>query len=599
MEKHLLYAVRLLEHAAFLSLAFYLLLRLNFSTEYKKKETGIPGLAGRILLLSLLFGAFAAYSFSGNRFALDPSARAVSLAIISSGIILGPAVGFGAGLVAFLMHILGCTGTAPGLMALIVGCIAALLRRFRKGLFISPLLALFTGAGTGLLQYAVYKGLGHSSAILLPTVVDNILGVSVFSLIILGYEKLQEHERENARTEREVQVADSLQTTILPGIAFDMEENRTKDESFEWLIPHMKKIRLKKDEILFRRDDRADRLYLTIKGRVLLEEIGKTVGPGSMIGETGIFSPFQKRTASAVCTTDLETWSINRSELMTVLRTYPSGLFALIQLSLKRFIVNLTESMVQKQRIESELKIASTIQHSMLPADFPDTREYSLYASMKPARDVGGDFYDFFHIDENTLCMVIGDVSGKGVPASLFMVTALTLFRSIAPLAGTPEKTLARVNNALCQGNEECMFATVFCAFLNISTGTLFYANGGHNPPLLYRKGKRFGYMQPERGMLLGGMPGIKYVKEKTTLRTGDTLFLYTDGITEAMDRKNRMYGSERLKDQLNRLTGKKPEDTGKGVIRDVKSFVKKAPQSDDVTLLTLQFKAKKRSRKR
>ena len=350
--------------------------------------------------------------------------------------------------------------------------------------------------------------------------------------------------------------------------------------------------------MLFRRDDLADRLYLTIKGKVLLEEIEKTVDAGAMIGETGIFSPFQKRTASAICATNLETWYIRRDQLMTVLRTNPSGLFALIQLSLKRFIVNLTESMVEKQRIESELKIASTIQHSMLPTDFPDTREYAIYASMTPARDVGGDFYDFFHINEDTVCLVIGDVSGKGVPASLFMVTALTLFRSLAPLAKTPKKTLERINNTLCTGNEECMFATVFCAFLNLKTGKLEYANGGHNPPLLYRKKKRFGYMQPEHGMLLGGIPDIKYVRETTTLHPGDTIFLYTDGITEAMDAKNTMYGPERLKEKLNRVAGKNPAETGKAVIRDVKVFVKKAPRSDDITLLALQFRARRRVRK-
>ncbi|MCI0526231.1 MAG: SpoIIE family protein phosphatase, partial [Nitrospira sp.] len=205
---------------------------------------------------------------------------------------------------------------------------------------------------------------------------------------------------------------------------------------------------------------------------------------------------------------------------------------------LKESIKNLKETTAAKERIESELRIAHDIQMSMVPKlspPFPNRRELDIYATIVPAREVGGDFYDFFFIDENQLCLAIGDVSGKGVPAALSMAVTKTLFKAMADKVSSPDGILSRLNQEICRDNESCMFVTVFCAVLDIRTGRLEYSNGGHNLPyLLYPDGIK--PLENPGGIALGVMDEARYHARGIVLKAGSGLFLYTDGVTEAVD---------------------------------------------------------------
>jgi sigma-B regulation protein RsbU (phosphoserine phosphatase) len=316
------------------------------------------------------------------------------------------------------------------------------------------------------------------------------------------------------------------------------------------------------------------------------------VGKGSIIGETGIFSPFHKRTISARCYTNIDVFSINQEELMKLLYTLPSLFFDLIQLTIRRFTVNLKNSISEKERMESELKIAHAIQTSLLTRNFfPERKEVEIFATMTPAREVGGDFYDFFFIGDNRLFFTIADVSGKGIPGALFMVISKTLLKTEALRCVSPGEILNRVNSVLSPDNEECMFVTLFCGILNTKTGEMEYANAGHNPPLFSKNGGEFDFMNIKSGFVLAAMEGFNYTTEKISLEAGDTLFLYTDGITEAMNPDNKLFSNSRLKETLSRLKGKNVKEIINGVKREVKYFSEGEPQSDDITMLAYTFK--------
>ena len=220
---------------------------------------------------------------------------------------------------------------------------------------------------------------------------------------------------------------------------------------------------------------------------------------------------------------------------------------------LNESIEHLKETTAAKERIESELQIAHEIQMSMVPKifpPFPDRSEFDIFAALVPAKEVGGDLYDFFFIDDDHLCFAVGDVSGKGVPASLFMAVTKTLFRATAGNGGTPGEILARLNTDICRDNESCMFVTFFCGILNIRTGQVDYSNGGHNPPYyLHRDGvsplENFG------GISLGLVEQSPYASGRMVLRPGEALLLYTDGVTEAMDLSKTLYSDERLEQFL------------------------------------------------
>lgn len=265
--------------------------------------------------------------------------------------------------------------------------------------------------------------------------------------------------------------------------------------------------------------------------------------------------------------------------------------FYQMTIDLQTYISNLEKVTNEKQKIEAELNVAKSIQLMLLPKIFPPfkvTDDFSIYASIEPAKSVGGDYYDFYMIDEDHICFTIADVSGKGVPAALFMVIAKTIMKNQAMSNYEPDHVLYETNNQLCADNEEGMFVTAFFAVYEISTGRLTYANAGHNPPLLYRYGGRFEYLPMKKGVVLAVMDGMEYYKNEIFLGSGDILFSYTDGVTEAMNQDGELYSEERLFNVLNQMMDKSSslEKIQKQVRSSVAEHVQEAEQSDDITML-------------
>lgn len=249
---------------------------------------------------------------------------------------------------------------------------------------------------------------------------------------------------------------------------------------------------------------------------------------------------------------------------------------------------------LEKERVSTELALATRIQSNFLPKifpPFPDRHEFDLYASMTPAREVGGDLYDFFLIDEDHLCLVIGDVSGKGVPASLFMMLASALIHHVAMHELSPAKILTEVNAEICNRNPEEMFVTVWLGVLEISTGILTAASAGHEYPTLRMPGGVFELIKDKHGFVLGGMPGIRYREYTLNLEPGSCLFVYTDGVPEATDASKQMYGTDRMIQALNTNPEAAPSAILESVRNSVSAFVGNAEQFDDLTMLCLEYK--------
>ena len=254
----------------------------------------------------------------------------------------------------------------------------------------------------------------------------------------------------------------------------------------------------------------------------------------------------------------------------------------------------LTRITADKQRIETELQMAARIQYAMLPHTFPpftDRTEFDLYASMDPAKEVGGDFYDFFLIDPDHLCLVMADVSGKGIPGALFMMVSKVILQSCAMLGRSAGEILTKMNEAICSNNQEQMFVTVWVGILEISTGKLTAANAGHEYPVLKRAGGSFELYKDRHGFVIGGMAGIQYKEYELQLNPGDKLFVYTDGVPEATDRALELFGTDRMMAALNTVKDGSPEEVLSGVRRAVDEFVKDAEQFDDLTMLCLEYK--------
>lgn len=257
------------------------------------------------------------------------------------------------------------------------------------------------------------------------------------------------------------------------------------------------------------------------------------------------------------------------------------------------YIENLTHVTAEKERIGAELSVATHIQASMLPCifpAFPNRREFDIYATMTPAKEVGGDFYDFFLMDDDHLAVVIADVSGKGVPAALFMVIAKTLIKDHTQSGKPPEEVFAEVNRQLCEANDENLFVTAWMGVLEISTGKLVYVNAGHNPPVIGRKNGETEFLRSRPGFVLAGLDFTKYRAGSLELMPGDLLYLYTDGVTEAMNTAQELYGEERLKRTLDANVSAAPEEIFKAVKKDLDDFVADAPQFDDITMLAMRY---------
>ena len=258
------------------------------------------------------------------------------------------------------------------------------------------------------------------------------------------------------------------------------------------------------------------------------------------------------------------------------------------------YIKDLQETTTAKEKFEKELQIAREIQASMLPRifpPFPDRKEFNIYATMEPAKEVGGDFYDFFFIGKNKLCFLIADVSGKGVPAALFMVISKTLLKTAAMQNLQPDEIFRRVNDLLFPDNDECMFVTVFCAILDTHKGELEYASAGHNPPLIYTGGEKFEYLKIGNSFVLGAMEDMTYKSEKLILKPNDIFFMYTDGITEAINPNEELFGDERLQKTISKLKDEKLPEMLKGIREEMKTFEQGASQFDDITMLALKYK--------
>ena len=308
-----------------------------------------------------------------------------------------------------------------------------------------------------------------------------------------------------------------------------------------------------------------------------------------------IVRPVKEITNEAMRFADNHDVPVNK--LQAVNNKYEIGILAesinKMENDIKDYIVNITQVTAEKERIGAELNIATKIQADMLPRIFPaypERDEFDLYASMDPAKEVGGDFYDFFFTDENHICLVMADVSGKGVPAALFMVIAKTLIKNRAQLGESPSQILGNVNNQLCEGNEAELFVTVWLAVLDLRTGKGMAANAGHEHPAIRRAGGKYELSVYRHSPAVAAMEGMKFREHEFELNPGDTLFVYTDGVPEATNANDELFGSDRMVDALNSDPNASPEETLINVRKAVDEFVGDAAQFDDLTMLNFVY---------
>jgi sigma-B regulation protein RsbU (phosphoserine phosphatase) len=267
--------------------------------------------------------------------------------------------------------------------------------------------------------------------------------------------------------------------------------------------------------------------------------------------------------------------------------------FDYMKRSLKQYIADLTETTAAKERIESELQIAHDIQMGILPKifpPFPEMPEFDLHAALEPAREVGGDLFDFFFLDDDHLCFNVGDVSGKGVPASLFMAITKTLIKTKAAGDVPPEIILDRVNNDLSADNPSLLFVTLFLGILDIRNGTVEYCNGGHNPPYIIRANGEIEALQLTGGIALGVVEDFSFQSKRIALNEGDTLFIYSDGVTEAMNSEHELFSEARLEAELNRLRDLPVDGIITGVMEAIRRFSGDEPQTDDITVMVIRY---------
>ena len=255
--------------------------------------------------------------------------------------------------------------------------------------------------------------------------------------------------------------------------------------------------------------------------------------------------------------------------------------------TLKRYIAEAAA------RIDKELEYAKQIQLSALPTNFPDGEEYKIYAQMIAAKEVGGDFYDFYKLNDTTVAFLAADVSGKGIPAAMFMMTAKTIIKDLAESGMAVNDIFTKANEKLCENNESGMFVTAWMGILDLTTGNMQFANAGHNPPVLKRANGDFEYLKTRAGFVLAGMEGVRYRVGELTLSPGDRLFLYTDGVPEATNTENKLYGEERLLEFMNKNSNVEAVELLPSLKANIDEFVGEAPQFDDITMLMFDYKPK------
>ena len=312
--------------------------------------------------------------------------------------------------------------------------------------------------------------------------------------------------------------------------------------------------------------------------RVLLNPLSKIINEAVRFAEEEV--PAETKLATSVR---------NRDEIGKL-----AGSIDHMEERIARYIEEITQATAEKERISTELSLAKRIQADMLPnvfPAFPERDEFDVYASMMPAKEVGGDFYDFFLVDENHLALVMADVSGKGVPAALFMMATKIMLHNIAMSGLSPREIMETTNNRICQNNREEMFVTVWLGILDLKTGRLASANAGHEYPVVTRSDGKAEMVKEKHGLVIGGMEDVKYREYETFLEPGDKLFLYTDGVPEATDADRKQYGTDRMLNALTRCSGLDPHGVLETVQDDVDRFVGDAPQFDDLTMLCIKYK--------
>jgi serine phosphatase RsbU (regulator of sigma subunit) len=595
------FLLTLFEYVSFLLIVFYFLYQTRIIDTLRKNKLDWLLV---IVLIVLLGGLSILATIQGVRMTdAQGNVRAIAntrdMAPFIAGVLGGPLAGLGTGLIGGLHRYFygGATRLPCGVATILAGALGGLVYFRKKEEFLKP--------GTGFLVIALYESFhmflvwllsdyftSFTSVVTLavPMILSNSIGIALFALMIAIFKRQRELIAAKEKVDHEVEVVHSLQLTILPKVETELSEDKRGNRWYEWLIPHMAKEVHKKGEVLFSKEDRADKLFYIASGLLYLKEIDKHVGQGEIIGETGILSPFHQRTITAICETDMEAYTLTREKVIDLSYQKPQLLSDLIQLSIKRVLENLKMTISEKERMESELQIAYRIQTDMLPHDFPRQNDFAIYAAMYPAKMVGGDLYDFFPVGEEKYCFLIGDVSGKGIPAALFMVITKTLLKQEALRGIKPDEILSRVNSILCAENEEGMFVTVFLGILDRKTGIVEFANAGHNPPLLLPANGGPESLAVKSGFVLGGMPAILFETQSISLNPGDILYLYTDGITEAMNDREELFSDGRLLEILNGLEGRDVTEIENKVQTAVREYVRDAPQSDDITMVVVKY---------
>lgn len=384
--------------------------------------------------------------------------------------------------------------------------------------------------------------------------------------------------------------------TLLKGLS--AEERSALERECKWR-------RYQAGEQLFSRGSLGSEVFFLINGEVRILGVATSgqeftlahVEAGESVGEMAAIDA-RPRSASVVASQNSLVAILNGDRFLDVVRRHGEISVALLKRLSSMVRIgddSVIELRVQNERIETELNIARNIQMSMVPTvfpAFPNRSEFTVFADLLPAREVGGDFYDFFFINEDNFCICIGDVSGKGVPAALYMAVAKTLIKSRAMDDLSTASILTHVNEALSSDNKENMFVTLFIAIINIGSGEVVYTSAGHNPPYVNRNNGTLQYIKKIHGPVAGAMEGMVYGEDKLVLAPKDIIFLYTDGVTEAINDQDDLFSDKRLANLLGTLSGNNAEETVKGAISAVKNFEGESEQTDDITVLAFQYHA-------
>lgn len=372
---------------------------------------------------------------------------------------------------------------------------------------------------------------------------------------------------------------------------FKIDPEKGLQEGTRLLLEAMTEVRIAKgDDIVTYGEDSADGMYIILQGVTeVLSEKGtliNTLGVGDFIGELGLIND-AVRGATVRAKTDVICANISK-QLFEDIATSNRKIYGTF---MNMLYTKTTKLVTEQERIKSELAIATRIQASCLENDFTEFNKLphvQITATMRPAKEVGGDFYDVFMVDQTHLCFLIADVSGKGVPAALFMSMAKTHIKNFASVGLHLDEVAYRANNALCAKNEEGMFVTVFMAVLDMETNEVTYVNGGHNPPYIRRANGAFEMLKTKANLVFGMMEDIRYREQHVMLEPGDCMYLYTDGVTEAVNPNMELLGEERLETMLNSHEDKiaDEEDFVKLMYDDVDTFADGELQADDITMV-------------